>query len=122
LPGLIERTQTNFAVLERWVPGTPWVAFLAEDPPARSPTSVCLKVVDPWFENLKPEGQRAFIAEICSFLAQEGVAYDIQSYREAPPGLRVWCGCTVEEDDIKVLTGWLDYAFQRVKSAKVDKT
>ncbi len=118
LPGLIERTQTNFAVLERWVAGTPWVAFLAEDPATRSPTSVCLKVIDPWFEKLKPEAQRASIAEICAYLEQEGVAYDIQSYREAPPGLRVWCGCTVDAEDLMALTGWLDFAFQRAKSAQ----
>lgn len=121
LPGLIERTRTNFAVLERWVDGTPWVAFLAEDPATRSTTSVCLKIIDPWFENLRPETQRALIAEIGSFLEQEAVAYDIQSYREAPPGLRIWCGCTVEAEDLKALTSWLDYAFQGVKSARLDK-
>jgi phosphoserine aminotransferase len=118
LPGLIGRTQSNFAVLQRWVEKTPWVAFLAQDPAARSTTSVCLKLIDPWFEDLEPEMRRGFIADMCSVLEQENVAYDIQSYREAPPGLRIWCGCTVEARDLEALTAWLDYAFQRIKSAK----
>lgn len=118
LEGLIARTQSNFAVLQEWVAKTPWIAFLAERPEIRSTTSVCLKVVDPWFEDLTPEARRAFIAELCAFLEQERVAYDIQSYREAPPGLRVWCGPTVETEDLKTLSGWLDFAFHRVKSSK----
>ena len=94
-----------------WVERTPWVDFLARAPATRSNTSVCLKVVDPTIEALAPDRQAAFAKALASFLEKEKVAFDIGSYRDAPPGLRIWCGATVEAADVEALTHWLDYAF-----------
>ena len=100
------------AVLEDWVAKTPWVGFLAEDPAIRSNTSVCLKVVDPAI--IAPAGGRArptSPSKLAALLEKEGVALDIGGYRDAPPGLRIWCGATVDTDDLDALTPWLDWAF-----------
>jgi phosphoserine aminotransferase len=90
---------------------TPWIDFLAADPAFRSPTSVCLKAADPVVAALGKEEQTAFFKKITGMLAEEKVAYDIDAYRDAPPGLRIWCGATVEAGDIKALTSWLDWAY-----------
>jgi phosphoserine aminotransferase len=111
LAELRARADANLAVLESWVAMTPWVGFLAEDPDCRSNTSVCLKVIDPVVAALPDEGQAAFAKRLAQILEKEGVALDIGGYRDAPPGLRVWCGATVERDDIEALTPWLDWAF-----------
>jgi phosphoserine aminotransferase len=111
LPELLRRADANLAVLERWVAATPWVAFLARDPACRSNTSVCLKVVDPRITALPPDGQADFAKRLASLLEKEGVALDAGGYRDAPPGLRIWCGATVETDDVEALTPWLDWAF-----------
>jgi phosphoserine aminotransferase len=109
--GLFARAEANAKVLADWVQRTPWVDFLARVPATRSNTSVCLKVVDPMIEALTPDRQSAFAKALASFLEKEKVAFDIGSYRDAPPGLRIWCGATVEAADVEALTHWLDYAF-----------
>jgi phosphoserine aminotransferase len=109
--GLIARADANAAAIAAWVERTPWIDFLARVPNTRSNTSVCLKVVDPVVAALPPDGQAAFAKGLASFLEKEKVAYDIGAYRDAPPGLRIWCGATVETGDVEALTRWLDYAF-----------
>ncbi|TAJ71123.1 MAG: phosphoserine transaminase [Phenylobacterium sp.] len=105
------RADANLAVLEAWVAKTPWVAFLAEDAATRSNTSVCLKVVDPRIAGLSADAQADFAKKLASVLEKEGVALDVGGYRDAPPGLRIWCGATVETSDLDALTPWLDWAF-----------
>jgi phosphoserine aminotransferase len=116
LDGLIARADRNSAALSAWVERMPWIDFLPADPKIRSNTSICLKVIDPAVTALSPEGQGAFAKAIASLLEKDHIAYDIGSYRDAPPGLRVWCGATVETSDIEALTHWLDFAFATVKA------
>ena len=96
---------------------TPWVDFLAKDPAIRSNTSVCLKVVDPAITALAADAQAAFAKSLVAAVEKEGVGYDLGAYRDAPPGLRIWCGATVEAADVEVLTRWLDWAFAKTKDA-----
>ena len=96
---------------------TPWIAFLASEPSIRSNTSVCLKVVDPAVLKLPADAQAKFIKGIAAALEKEGVAYDIDAYRDAPSGLRIWCGATVERADVEALTLWLDWAYAEAKAA-----
>jgi phosphoserine aminotransferase len=117
LKALIRRADANTRVLSAWVARTPWVEFLAADPAVRSNTSVCLKVVDPAVLGLGPEAQAAFAKDLAAAVEREGAGYDIAFYRDAPPGLRIWCGATVEADDVEALTRWLDWAFARTKDA-----
>jgi phosphoserine aminotransferase len=107
-------------VIADWAAKTPWIDFLARDPAIRSNTSVCLKVVDAQIAALPAEAQAAFAKALASVLEKEGVAYDIGAYRDAPPGLRIWCGATVEASDLAALTQWLDWAFasEKAKLAK----
>jgi phosphoserine aminotransferase len=116
LEALIARADANAKVIADWVDRTPWVDFLARAPETRSNTSVCLKVVDPAIAALSADGQAAFAKALAAFLEKEKVAFDIGSYRDAPAGLRVWCGATIEAADVKALTDWLDYAFAVEKS------
>ena len=116
LKALIARADANAQVIADWVDRTPWVDFLARAPETRSNTSVCLKVIDPAIAALSADGQAAFAKALAAFLEKEKVAFDIGSYRDAPPGLRVWCGATIEAADVKALTHWLDYAFAVEKS------
>src|SRR5712672_826827 len=115
LQGLIGRSDANTKVIADWVARTPWIEFLAKDPAIRSNTSVCLKVVDPVVLKLAPDAQAAFVKSLAAALEKEGIAYDIDAYRDAPPGLRVWCGATVEARDVEALTQWLDWAFAKTK-------
>jgi len=108
------RANANLKVLEDWAAKTAWVDFLAEDPAIRSNTSVCLKVVDPKITGLSDDAQADFAKKLASVLEKEGVAYDIAGYRDAPAGLRIWCGATVEAADLEALTPWLDWAFATV--------
>ena len=117
LAGLIGRADRNAAALDAWVRRTPWVANLAERPEIQSNTSVCLKVVDPAVTGRGAEAQAKFAKDLAAMLEQEGVALDIASYRDAPPGLRIWCGATVETADVEVLTEWLDWAYDRASGA-----
>jgi phosphoserine aminotransferase len=110
------RADGNLAVLEAWAAKTSWVAFLAEDKAIRSNTSVCLKVVDPRVAALDDAAQADFAKKLASVLEKEGAALDVAGYRDAPPGLRIWCGATVDRSDLEALTPWLDWAFQTVAS------
>jgi phosphoserine aminotransferase len=116
LEALIARADANAKAIADWVARTPWVDFLARVPETRSNTSVCLKVVDPAIAALSPDGQAAFAKALAAFLEKEKVAFDIGSYRDAPAGLRIWCGTTIEVADVKAITHWLDYAFAVEKS------
>jgi phosphoserine aminotransferase len=117
LPALIARCGANAKAIEDWCARTPWIANLADDPAIRSNTSVCLKVADPRITSLPADAQAAFAKTIAGTLEKEGVAYDIASYRDAPPGLRIWCGATIETSDVEALTQWLDWAFAKAKEA-----
>ena len=111
LSELRRRSDHNLETLAAWVEGAAWIDFLAKDPAIRSNTSVCLEVVDPRVAALPAEGRADFAKRLAALLEKEGVALDIGGYRDAPPGLRIWCGATVEADDLEALTPWLDWAF-----------
>ena len=113
LAALQSRANANTQVLTEWVERTPWVDFLVADPAIRSNTSVCLKVVDARVTSLPESGQAEFAKNLSSILEKEGVALDAASYRSAPPGLRIWCGATIEQGDLQSLTPWLDWAFAK---------
>jgi phosphoserine aminotransferase len=117
LKGLIARADANTKVIADWVARTRWVQFLAKDPALRSNTSVCLQFVDPAITALSPDGQAAFAKSVAAALEQEGVAFDIAYYRDAPPGLRIWCGATVEASDVEALMPWIDWAYAQAKDA-----
>jgi phosphoserine aminotransferase len=117
LSALRARADANAAVIADWVAVTPWIDFLASDPAIRSNTSVCLKVVDPIVTKLAPEAQATFVKGLAALLEKERVAYDIDAYRDAPAGLRIWCGSTVERSDVEALTLWLDWAFAKSMDA-----
>ncbi|OYW61382.1 MAG: phosphoserine aminotransferase [Azorhizobium sp. 32-67-21] len=119
LSGLQERSNRNFEAIAQWVHRTPWVDFLASDPVTRSNTSVCLKVVDPDVTGMPADAQAAFAKAIASGLEKGGIAYDIGSYRDAPAGLRIWCGATVERSDVEALTHWLDWAYGVAKASLI---
>jgi phosphoserine aminotransferase len=116
LPALIRRSEANLAVLSNWVERTPWIEFLALDPKIRSSTSVCFSFADPWFRGLAADARAAVAKSVADRLDSEGVAHDIGAYREAPPGLRIWAGSTVEAANLEALTPWLDWAYARAKS------
>jgi phosphoserine aminotransferase len=117
LAALVARADANTKAIADWVAATAWVDFLAKQPVIRSNTSVCLKIVDPAVTALTADAQAAFIKGLVASLEKENIAYDIDAYRDAPPGLRIWCGATVERDDVEALTRWLDWAFARSKAA-----
>jgi phosphoserine aminotransferase len=117
LKALIGRADANAGAIAEWVARTPWIEFLANDPSIRSNTSVCLKVVDPAVLKLPAEAQAKFVKGIAAALEKEGIAYDIDAYRDAPSGLRIWCGATVERADVEALTVWLDWAYAEAKAA-----
>ena len=112
LDTLIRRTDANFAVLAAWVERTPWIDFLAATPETRSTTSVCLKFTDPRVAGLDEEARYAFVVRFKALLEAEGAAFDVESYRKAPAGLRLWCGATVETADVAAVTPWLEWAFE----------
>jgi phosphoserine aminotransferase len=114
LRGLIRRCAANLAAIAAWVEKTPWVEFLARDPATRSCTSICLQIADPRFAVQEPDAQQKTIAALVARLEQEGVAYDVGSYRDAPPGLRIWGGATVETSDVEALLPWLDWAYAEI--------
>ena len=116
LKGLFARADANAKAIADWAARTPWIDFLAKDPATRSNTSVCLKVVDPDVAALPADAQAAFAKALAGALEKEKVAYDIGAYRDAPPGLRIWCGATVETADVVALTQWLDWAFAQEKA------
>ncbi|WP_448955638.1 phosphoserine transaminase [Labrys neptuniae] len=113
LDGLVARADANLAAIERFVAKTPWIDFLAKDEITRSNTSVCLKVVDERVAALDADGQAAFAKALSSAIEAEKAGLDIGSYRDAPPGLRIWCGATVETSDVEALMPWLDWSFHK---------
>ncbi len=115
--GLEARVAANLAAVEDWVARTGWVDFLARRPEIRSPTAICLRITDPAVTALPDERQRAFVKAMLAPLEAEQVAHDIAAYREAPPGLRIWGGATVETRDIEALLPWLDWAFAEARAA-----
>jgi phosphoserine aminotransferase len=117
LPKLIARADKNLVLMAAWVARTPWVEFLPKQEAIRSNTSVCLEIVDPAIRALSPDAQGAFAKSLAGILDKEGVAHDIAYYRDAPPGLRIWCGATIESNDLEALFPWLDWAFAEAKAA-----
>jgi phosphoserine aminotransferase len=114
-PAVMKRSEENLAVIARWVDASDWTSFLAQRPEHRSCTSMCLSIIDPWFAEQDPASQKALAKRVGTLLADEGVAFDIGSYRDAPPGLRIWGGVTVETADLEALVPWLDWAWAEVK-------
>lgn len=114
--GLIARADANASVIADWVERTSWAEFLAETPESRSNTSVCVKLVDPAISALPEDARSAFVKKLAALLADEGIAYDITGHRDAPPGLRIWAGATVEKSDMAALMPWLDWAFETAKA------
>jgi phosphoserine aminotransferase len=114
LSAMYRRADENTAVISRWADKTPWIDFLAEDPKTRSNTGVCLKIVDSRVTALPAAGRAEFAKKLSDLLEKEGVALDAAAYRDAPPGLRIWCGGAVEVSDLEALTPWLDWAFATV--------
>jgi phosphoserine aminotransferase len=117
LDALIARADANTKAIADWVKRTPWVEFLARDPALRSNTSVCLEIVDPAVTKLPADAKGTFAKNLTSLIEKEGAGYDLAYYRDAPPGLRIWCGATVEASDVEALTQWLDWAFGKTKDA-----
>jgi phosphoserine aminotransferase len=117
LKALMARADANTKAVAAWVARTPWVDFLARDPAIRSNTSVCLKVIDPAVTALPVDAQSAFAKALAAAVEKEDAGYDIAHYRDAPPGLRIWCGASVETSDVEILTQWLDWAFAKTKDA-----
>ncbi len=117
LAGMKGRSEANLAAIEAWVAASAWAGFLCADKATRSNTSICLKIVDPWFTTLGPKDQDAVAKQVASVLEKEGVALDIGAYRDAPPGLRIWGGATVDPQDTAALLPWLDWAFAQVKAS-----
>ena len=115
VPALVKRSEANLAAIAAWVERTPWVDFLARDPQTRSCTSICLQVVDAWFQAQDESARAKLIKNLVALLEKEGVALDVASYRDAPPGLRIWGGATVELADIEALLPWLDWAWSEVR-------
>jgi phosphoserine aminotransferase len=117
LKALMARADANARVIHDWVARTPWIANLAEKDETRSNTSVCLKIVDPAVTSLSVDAQWVFVKDLVALIEKEGAAYDIATHRDAPPGLRIWCGSTVETSDLAALTPWIDWAFAKAKDA-----
>ncbi|MDE0371247.1 MAG: phosphoserine aminotransferase, partial [Rhodospirillales bacterium] len=117
--GTRARSRANLEAASRWIDGSRWADFLAVRPEIRSSTSMCFRITDEWFAGLDAGAQRARVDALVGLLEDEGVAYDIASYREAPPGLRVWGGATVETSDLERLFPWLEYAFAEIKRKAV---
>ncbi len=119
LSGLLARSNANLAAVESWVAKTPWMDFLATDKTIRSNTSICLTITDSWFTSQSDDAQQAVIKQLAGSLEKEGVAYDIAGYRDAPAGLRIWGGATVETSDLQSLFPWIEYAYEQLKTQAV---
>jgi phosphoserine aminotransferase len=115
LSALIARSSDNLRVLSSWVDRTPWVEFLARDPAYRSSTSICFSLTEPWFQAFSKEAKMAYVKKLTGLLDKKGVAHDIASYVDAPPGLRIWGGSTIESSDLEALTPWLDWAYAEAR-------
>ena len=117
LQALIARADANTKVLADWKAKTPWIDFLAKDPAIRSNTSVCMKVIDAAITSLPADAQADFAKKLVALVEKEGAGFDFAHYRDAPAGLRIWCGATVEAGDVALLTQWIDWAFTEAKAA-----
>src|ERR1700749_3871088 len=117
LKALMARADANTKVLADWKAKTPWVDFLAKDPAIRSNTSVCMKVIDPAITSLTPDAQAEFSKKLVALVEKENAGFDFAHYRDAPAGLRIWCGATVEASDVALLTQWIDWAFAEAKAS-----
>ena len=117
----IARSTANLKAIEDWVAKTDWIDFLPDDPKVRSRTSICLKIVDPAFTALDEDSRQAFVKDVVKKLDKEGVAYDMASYKTAPAGFRIWGGATIEAADLKVLTGWIEWAYFETKASLAQK-
>ena len=113
--GSIDKSQSNLQVVKTWIESKDWIDFLAKDSSTLSSTSICLKITDPWFLGLSVDQQQLKIKEINSLLDKEQVAFDINAYRTAPPGFRIWGGATVESSDIETLLPWIEWGYQSIK-------
>jgi phosphoserine aminotransferase len=116
LKGLMARSTANLGVLEKFVDARDWLGFLARDKAIRSNTSVCLNIVAPWFKALPADKRAAAAKKMADLLEGEKAGYDVGSYRDAPPGLRIWCGATVEKADLEALLPWLDWAYAEIEA------
>lgn len=121
LKGTMARAQANYHVMEDWVAKTPWIEFLCKEKEIRSLTSITLVITEEWLNAKGDDDQQAFIKAMVKLLDKEGVAYDIASYRDAPAGLRIWGGATVEASDLAALTHWLEWAYETAKQAECQK-
>ncbi len=117
MPALIARSEANLAAVAAWVARSEWAEFLAADPAVRSSTAICLRITAPWFTALDREAQFKASRRLAALLDAEGAGYDVASYRDAPPGLRIWGGATVETADIVALLPWLDWAYAEVAAS-----
>jgi phosphoserine aminotransferase len=117
LMGLIARCDANAKAVADFVAQKPFLEFLAKDPATRSNTSVCLNFVDPVVGAMSDKDQAAFAKDVAAKLEKQGVGLDLGSYRDAPPGLRIWCGATVETSDVAALMPWIEWAFHEVKTS-----
>jgi phosphoserine aminotransferase len=113
----VRRSESNLSTVADWVARTPWARFLARDPATRSCTSICLQLGDADFDALDAKMRATTLGALVKLLETEGVAYDIASYRDAPPGLRIWGGATVDREDIEALLPWLDWAWGEVRGS-----
>ncbi|MBT5055815.1 MAG: phosphoserine transaminase [Gemmatimonadetes bacterium] len=116
LPALCRRSQANLALFEAWVDSSPWIDFLAVEPATRSSTSICFRIVADWYTALAETDQAAKAKQLVRLMEEEQVAYDIGAYRDAPPGLRIWGGSTIEASDVELLIPWLDWGFEQIRS------
>lgn len=116
LPVLIQRSEANLQAIAQWADARDWIDFLAVDPATRSNTSICLKMTSKWYQSLSPEEQKSKAKQLVSLLEQEGVGYDFGSYRDAPSGIRIWGGATVETSDIEAFLPWLDWAYAQIQA------
>lgn len=116
LQTLIERSNANLREVEAWVGDRDWIDFLASEPALRSNTSICLRITDPWYQGLSSDEQQSKAKQLVALIENEDVAYDFASYRDAPPGIRIWGGATVDSQDTAALLPWIDWAFQEIKS------
>ena len=117
LKALIDRSNANLRVVEAWVRDRDWIDFLSSDPAMRSNTSICLRITDPWYQGLSSEEQQSQAKQLVAMIEKEDVAYDFGSYRDAPPGIRIWGGATVDWQDTEALLPWIDWAYQEVKNS-----
>ncbi|MCE7886645.1 MAG: phosphoserine transaminase [Alphaproteobacteria bacterium PRO2] len=121
LKATMKRCEENSSVVNQWIEKSPFVDFLAQDPKTRSRTSVCMRFNEPWFTALDEESQQAFVKDVTKALESEKAAYDAGSYRDAPAGLRIWCGSTVEADDVRAVLPWVEWAYETAKAQRAKK-